>query len=118
MDASSVTPARHRLLAAAAERVSVSTRGAVRVAIDGVDGSGKTVFADDLTGVLRAAGRTVVRVSVDDFHQPRALRHHRGRDSPVGFWLDSYDYSVLRRLPDDEPAAVVACHNNFCGQTA
>jgi len=68
----------------------------VRVGIDGVDGSGKTVFADELGEALRDAGRSVVRISVDDFHNVSAVRHRRGRDSPEGFWLDSFDYARLR----------------------
>jgi uridine kinase len=72
-------------------------RGAdcVRVGIDGVDGAGKTCFADELADVLRAAGRPVVRVGIDDFHQIRAVRYRRGRRSPSGFWLDSFDYPRL-----------------------
>ncbi|SEQ20552.1 uridine kinase [Lentzea albida] len=62
------------------------------VAVDGVDGAGKTTFCDDLTRVLRARGREVVRASVDDFHHPRAIRWARGKASPEGFFLDSYDY--------------------------
>lgn len=69
---------------------------AVLVAVDGVDGSGKTVFADQMADVLTAAGRTVICASTDDFHRPRAERHRRGRTSPIGFWLDSYDYDQLR----------------------
>jgi uridine kinase len=36
-----------------------------------------------------------VHVSADGFHHVRALRHRRGRDSPEGFWLDSFDHSAL-----------------------
>jgi len=68
----------------------------VRVAIDGVDGAGKTVFADHLAAVLRTNSSHVVRVSADDFHNPGLIRHRRGRSSPEGFWLDSYDYAALR----------------------
>ncbi|SDP58127.1 uridine kinase [Pedococcus dokdonensis] len=68
----------------------------VRVAVDGVDGAGKTVFADELAAELAARGRAVVRVSADDWHQVRDLRYARGRTSPEGFWLDSYDYPRLR----------------------
>ena len=68
----------------------------VRVGIDGVDGSGKTTFADELADVLRGLGRDVVRVSVDDFHNVRAVRYRRGRSSPEGFWLDAFDYDRLR----------------------
>jgi uridine kinase len=68
----------------------------VLVAVDGVDGAGKTVFAGELAARLRSAGRPVVQVTVDDFHHPRAIRHRRGRASPAGFWLDSFDYPALR----------------------
>lgn len=37
-----------------------------------------------------------IRVSADDFHHMRAIRYRRGRGSPEGFWLDSYDYDRLR----------------------
>jgi uridine kinase len=66
--------------------------------VDGVDGAGKTVFADELADVLRRRGVTVVRASVDGFHHPPEIRYRRGRRSPEGFFLDSYDYRALRRL--------------------
>ncbi|GLY51135.1 uridine kinase [Lentzea sp. NBRC 102530] len=62
------------------------------VAVDGVDGAGKTTYCDALARVLRARGREVVRASVDDFHHPQAIRWRRGRTSPEGFFLDSFDY--------------------------
>ncbi|WP_238391981.1 MULTISPECIES: uridine kinase [unclassified Mycolicibacterium] len=34
----------------------------------------------------------MVRVSLDDFHNTRAVRYRLGHDSPEGFWLDSYHY--------------------------
>jgi uridine kinase len=68
----------------------------VRVGIDGVDGSGKTTFANELSDVLQSLGRKVIRVSVDDFHNIRELRYRRGRSSPEGFWLDAFDYDRLR----------------------
>jgi uridine kinase len=68
----------------------------VRVAIDGVDGAGKTTLADALAPVVAAQGRPTIRASVDDFHHPRAVRYARGRYSPDGFYLDSYDYDSFR----------------------
>jgi uridine kinase len=68
----------------------------VRVGVDGVDGSGKTTFANELSDALQAVGREVVRVSADDFHNVRAVRYRRGRLSPEGFWQDSYNYDRLR----------------------
>ncbi|BBH67745.1 uridine kinase [Actinoplanes sp. OR16] len=68
----------------------------LRVAVDGPDGSGKTTFADELAAAVRALGRPVVRVSLDDFHHVRAVRYRQGRESPEGFWRDSYDYQRFR----------------------
>jgi uridine kinase len=68
------------------------------VAVDGVDGAGETVFADELAEVLERRGIAVLRASVDGFHHPPSIRYRRGRDSPEGFFLDSYDYGAVRRL--------------------
>jgi uridine kinase len=65
------------------------------VAIDGVDGSGKTSFAAALASRLRESSRFVQIVHLDDFHQLREARYRRGRDSPEGFFLDSYDYDAF-----------------------
>lgn len=70
----------------------------VRVAIDGVDGAGKTTLADALAAVVSAQGRPTIRASVDDFHHPQAVRYARGRDSPDGYYLDAFDYGGFRRL--------------------
>jgi len=69
----------------------------LRVGIDGVDGAGKTTLADTLADALEAAGIAVIRASVDGFHHPRAVRYRLGRESPEGFFRDSYDYLALRR---------------------
>src|ERR1700733_236772 len=68
----------------------------VRIAVDGVDGVGKTTFADLLGNAVAGMGRPVIRASADGFHHPRELRYRRGKASPEGFYLDSYDYAALR----------------------
>lgn len=72
--------------------------GRVFAAVDGVDGSGKTTFADALAAAVAAGPhhRCVVRISLDDFHHPRAVRHRRGRGSPEGFRRDSYNLEQFR----------------------
>lgn len=85
------------LLAELAGRVPVRGNASVLVAVDGVDGAGKTVFADQLAAAIEVTGRPVLRAGVDDFHQPRGVRYRRGRDSPEGFWLDSFDVEALLR---------------------
>jgi uridine kinase len=90
-------PERSCLLRQVAELVPTSIgTDCVRIGIDGVDGSGKTIFADALADVLKISGRGVVRISVDDFHNVSAVRYRRGRSSPEGFWLDSFNYERLR----------------------
>ncbi len=112
-----MSSARRAVLDEVAARVPGLAGDGVRVGIDGVDGAGKTVFADHLATILSAAGRSVVRVSVDDFHHPRAVRHRRGRASAEGFWLDSYDYIALRRRlldplgPGGSRRYQAACHD-------
>jgi uridine kinase len=68
------------------------------VAIDGMSCVGKTTLADDLAAVVDGAGRPVVRISYDDFHHPKDVRHRRERLSAEGYLLDSYDAEALRRL--------------------
>ncbi|MET7672937.1 uridylate kinase [Micromonospora luteifusca] len=74
----------------------------LRVAIDGPDAAGKTRLADDLAHLL-GQQREVIRLSVDRFHRPAAVRRRRGSLSAEGYYLDSFDHdtiinSVLRPL--------------------
>lgn len=72
------------------------------MAIDGLDGAGKTVLAEELVE-LAAEGpsgsgddRPVASMSIDGFHHPRAVRYARGR-GPDSFFHDSYDYGAFVR---------------------
>jgi uridine kinase len=69
----------------------------LRVAIDGVDASGKTTLADELVSPIEAHGRPVIRASVDGFHNPRMVRYHRGEDSPEGYYYESFDHAAILR---------------------
>jgi uridine kinase len=72
--------------------------GRVIVAVDGLDGAGKTVFADGLAEVFAETGDAVFRAGIDGFHRPRSDRYLRGRNSPEGFYRDSFDYATFRRV--------------------
>lgn len=85
--------------------------GRVIVAVDGVDGAGKTTFADRLKPLIEEHGRPVVRSSVDGFHNPRAIRYRRGPSDPLGFFLDSFNYAEVQAClidPFRQGAAAVA----------
>jgi uridine kinase len=90
---------RSEVLAALADEILHNYgKGRAIVAVDGLDGAGKTVFADALAAQLGIGNRAVFRASMDDFHNPRAVRYARGKDSPEGFYRDSYDYATFRRV--------------------
>lgn len=69
-----------------------------RVAIDGITGSGKTTFADEVAAAVRARGRDCTRVTMDGFHNPRSVRYRQGRESADGYYEDAYDFAALRRV--------------------
>lgn len=71
------------------------------VAVDGVDGAGKTTFARQLAAAVKDAGRPTIVVHEDDFLAPRKVRYRLGRDSPEGYFSDSYDLpSFIRYVLD------------------
>ncbi|MBC8463071.1 uridine kinase [Candidatus Bathyarchaeota archaeon] len=67
------------------------------VTIDGVDAAGKSILAGELAEALRDRGILVSEASVDGYHNPRAVRMVRGRDSPEGFYRDSFNLGSLRK---------------------
>ncbi|WP_072806289.1 hypothetical protein [Rhodococcoides yunnanense] len=67
----------------------------VRVAVDGITASGKTTLAHDLNDALTRLGRTTIRLSMDGFHNPRAIRYRQGRSSARGYYEDAYDFTAL-----------------------
>ena len=78
--------------------VSIKHAHPLRVAIDGIDASGKTMLADELAPWIEGQGRPIIRASIDGFHRPRQERYRRGPDSPEGYYEDSFDYAALREV--------------------
>ena len=85
----------------------------VRVAVDGLDGAGKTWFADDLARVLGERGTAVARLTIDDFLAPTTVRYARGRRSPEGYWLDSHDLPRFTRAVTAPGAGVLVADGIF-----
>lgn len=82
------------------------------VAIDGVDGSGKTTFAHRLAEVYVQCGWPVHVVHMDDYLNPRAVRYRLGRESAEGYVADTYDLAafrqhVLQPLRDSDDRAIL-----------
>jgi len=78
--------------------LGVSRPHPIRVAIDGVDGVGKTTLADELANKIGVTGRHVIRASVDGFHNPRDVRYRLGRNSPEGYFKDSFNHAALIKV--------------------
>ena len=73
--------------------LAISRSHPVRVAIDGVDGVGKTTLANELADAI--GRRPVIRASIDGYHNPREVRYRKGRSSPEGYFKDSFNYPAL-----------------------
>lgn len=67
----------------------------LRVGIDGSVGAGKSTFARELVEALRMRGRPAIHLDSDGFHNVRAIRYRRGRDSARGYYEDAYDFDSL-----------------------
>jgi uridine kinase len=94
------TPQREEVINRVVRDVSELRRAGrpLLVGIDGIDGSGKSTFADEVAACLAGRQTPVVRSTVDSFHQPREVRWAKGKSSPVGFYLDSHNLAALREL--------------------
>lgn len=93
------TESRTLILTEVARRIATLPRTCPQlVAIDGVDGAGKTTFADELVDALAGCGRMVVRASIDSFHNPKAVRYLRGNASPEGYYRDSFNLDAVKTM--------------------
>jgi uridine kinase len=64
----------------------------IRVAINGIEGTGKTTFATNFCKYLNEEKTfNSIHVSIDGFHYNRAHRYKQGKDSAIGYYQDSYN---------------------------
>lgn len=68
----------------------------IRVGVSGITASGKTTFANELAEELKQCGVPVTRASIDDFHNPRAIRYTQGKESARGYYEDAHDYTAFK----------------------
>ncbi|MGW6191105.1 hypothetical protein ACWFRC_10315 [Bacillus cereus] len=68
----------------------------IRVGVSGITASGKTTFANELAEEIKKRGVPVTRATIDDFHNPRAIRYTQGKESARGYYEDAHDYTAFR----------------------
>jgi len=109
-------PVRQRAVSQVAGRVATSSPGRLRVVVDGLPGSGKTTFGNELAAALRQLGRPTLRASLDDFKYPwrHALDHGDDRVTGHGYYRNAYDFAsardlLLRPSGPDGSGTVVLC---------
>lgn len=88
----------------------------VRVAINGIEGTGKTVFAEKLTRYLNAQHFKAIQVTIDGFHFDKAIRYQQGRDSAKGYYENAYNEldfveKVLKASQSETPNYTEATHD-------
>ncbi len=84
--------------------VQVKRPHPIRVAIDGVDAAGKTMLADELVAPIEGLGRSVIRASIDGFHNPAAVRYRRGNTDPEGYFVIRSTAPASSRCSSDRSA--------------
>lgn len=93
-----------------------------RVAINGIQGTGKTVFASKLTHYLQAQSCHAIHISIDGYHHPRAMRYRQGRDSAQGYYDDCYNETAfvdkVLRASQATPASYVPAIFDLATDTA
>lgn len=90
---------RQELLKTLTEHIlSIPKDAPVLVGISGVDGVGKTRFAQLLCEELQRSKRPIIEASIDGFHFPKEVRYQKGENSPEGFYYDSFDNEAVKRL--------------------
>jgi uridine kinase len=66
-----------------------------KIAIDGLDGAGKSTFARELFALMQMEKYPVFQSSIDNFHNSRKIRYSLGERSPEGYYKYSFNYEIL-----------------------
>ncbi|MGL1887421.1 MAG: hypothetical protein OCD76_12980 [Reichenbachiella sp.] len=88
----------------------------IRIAVNGIEGTGKTIFAQNLTEYLNSISISAIQISIDGFHFNKEVRYKKGRDSAKGYYEDSYDEitfveKVLKSSQSNCPTYTKATHD-------
>lgn len=74
---------------------TLSKHKPIRVAVNGIERAGKTVFAKNFTAYLNNIGKTAIHISIDGFHFEKTFRYRKGRAVARGYYEDAYNECVF-----------------------
>ena len=88
----------------------------VLVGINGIEGTGKTVFCSKFTQYLQSHQINAIHVSIDGFHNTKEIRYKQGRDAAKGYLEDAYNETafaekVLKSSQDKQPVFTEKIHD-------
>lgn len=66
------------------------------LAVNGMDGSGKTVLCNHLEKQFSQQGYDVCRLSVDNFHNPKSVRYQRENQAEA-YYFDSINFECFKK---------------------
>lgn len=100
----------------AIETISERKTKPIRIAINGIEGTGKTTFATNLVMYVNAKHFPAFHVSIDGFHFNKRIRYRQGRNSAKGYYEDAYDEAtfvemVLQRSQKSQSEYIEATHD-------
>jgi uridine kinase len=64
------------------------------IGVNGIDGAGKTQFAESLEAYLNTKGYQTQLLRLDDFHNPRAIRY-AGKDQADNYYNKSFNTNLI-----------------------
>ncbi len=64
------------------------------IGINGIDGAGKTKFAESLEDYLNTKGYQTQLIQIDDFHNPKAIRY-AGKDQADNYYNKSFNTNLI-----------------------
>ena len=64
------------------------------IGINGIDGAGKTQFAESLASYFKTGGHQTQLIHLDDFQNPKAIRYH-GNDQADNYYHKSFNIQII-----------------------
>ncbi len=79
------------LLSSRIQKAQSQRNTPLRIAINGIEATGKTTLAKGLHEFLVGKALPSIHITIDNFHNKKDHRYRQGRDSARGYYEDAYN---------------------------